>query len=125
MPFVSDAQRRYMYAKHPRIAARWSEHTPKGKDLPEHVKKAVEDLIAGGKAQGMPASDFDPKQIEMGKKVEREHTPDPAKAEEIAKDHLEEFGNYYSALKKMEDKLTAGKTAAYRLGSHHAVLTLV
>lgn len=42
MPFVSDAQRRFMYAKHPRIAARWSEHTPKGKDLPEHVKKAVE-----------------------------------------------------------------------------------
>jgi len=42
MPFKSDAQRRFMYAKHPRIAARWSEHTPKGKDLPEHVKKAVD-----------------------------------------------------------------------------------
>jgi len=42
MPFSSDAQRRFMYAKHPRIAARWSEHTPKGKDLPEHVKKAVD-----------------------------------------------------------------------------------
>jgi len=42
MPFKSDAQRRFMYAQHPRIAARWSEHTPKGKDLPEHVKKAVE-----------------------------------------------------------------------------------
>lgn len=42
MPFESDAQRRFMYAKHPRIAARWSKETPKGKDLPEHVKKAVD-----------------------------------------------------------------------------------
>lgn len=42
MPFKSDAQRRFMYAKHPRIAARWSKETPKGKDLPEHVKKAVD-----------------------------------------------------------------------------------
>ncbi len=35
MPFVSDAQRRYMYAKHPDIAARWQKETPKGK-LPEY-----------------------------------------------------------------------------------------
>lgn len=40
MPFKSDAQRRFMYAKHPRIAKRWQKETPKGKDLPEKVKKA-------------------------------------------------------------------------------------
>jgi len=37
MPFESDAQRRFMYAKHPGIAKRWQEHTPKDKDLPEKV----------------------------------------------------------------------------------------
>ncbi len=36
MPFKSDAQRRFMYAKHPRIAARWQKETP-NKDLPEKV----------------------------------------------------------------------------------------
>lgn len=41
MPFRSEAQRRFMYAKHPRIAKRWEKHTPKGADLPEHVKKAM------------------------------------------------------------------------------------
>ena len=46
-----------------------------------------------------------------GTKVEKEHTPDPAKAKEIAKDHLEEHSRYYSELKKMEDKLEREKTA--------------
>ena len=40
MPFKSDAQRRFMYAKHPEIAKEFSEKTPKGADLPEHVRKA-------------------------------------------------------------------------------------
>jgi hypothetical protein len=39
MPFKSDAQRRFMYAQHPRVAARWSDETPKSKDLPEKVKE--------------------------------------------------------------------------------------
>jgi len=37
MPFKSEAQRRYMHAKHPRMAKEWEAHTPKGKKLPEHV----------------------------------------------------------------------------------------
>jgi hypothetical protein len=40
MPFKSKAQRRYMYANLPKIAKRWSKHTPKGKKLPEHVKES-------------------------------------------------------------------------------------
>lgn len=36
MPFKSKAQRRFMYAKHPKIAKRWERHTPEG-DLPEKV----------------------------------------------------------------------------------------
>lgn len=39
MPYKSNAQRAYMHAKHPKIAARWDKETPKGKKLPEHVKK--------------------------------------------------------------------------------------
>ena len=38
MPLVSEAQRRFMYAKHPGIAKRWSYEYGEQKDLPEHVK---------------------------------------------------------------------------------------
>lgn len=31
MPFKSEAQRRFMYAKHPEIAKRWSNEAKKGK----------------------------------------------------------------------------------------------
>jgi len=34
-PFVSEAQRRWMWLHHPEMAKRWEEHTPKGKKLPE------------------------------------------------------------------------------------------
>jgi len=39
MPFVSQAQRRYMWAKHPRLAREFEDKTPKGKKLPERVSK--------------------------------------------------------------------------------------
>lgn len=38
MPFVSQAQRKFMYAKHPKLAKKWEAKTPKGKSLPEKVK---------------------------------------------------------------------------------------
>ena len=38
MPFKSKAQRKFMYAKHPNLAAEFEAATPKGKKLPEHVK---------------------------------------------------------------------------------------
>lgn len=38
-PYKSDAQRRYMHARHPKIAARWDKEHPNQKNLPEHVKK--------------------------------------------------------------------------------------
>lgn len=41
-------------------------------------------------------------QIEMGSKVEKEHTTDPNAAEEIARDHLWELPDYYTKLKKVE-----------------------
>ena len=40
------------------------------------------------------------KELEMGIKVEIEHTPDENVAREIAMDHLAEDPNYYTKLKK-------------------------
>lgn len=39
MPFKSKAQRRALYAKDPKLAAEFESKTPKGKKLPEKVKK--------------------------------------------------------------------------------------
>lgn len=192
MPFQSENQRRFMWAKHPRMAKEWQSKTPEGAKLPEHVKKSsaqvaylgylkvavdaaaeereeagtpevppqeviaflkshpnpedsdlhawaeqkgynvhkVEevvyrlltqklsadknDLIPGGKAAGKPASDFSASELAMGRKVEKEHTPNKAMQTEIAKDHLEEISDYYPRLKKMEEeaKVQQEKTSA-------------
>jgi hypothetical protein len=38
MPFVSEAQRRWMHANHPEMAKRWEKETP-DKKLPEKKKE--------------------------------------------------------------------------------------
>lgn len=48
------------------------------------------------------------KQIEIGMKVEMEHTKDKQKSKEIAMDHLYEDPNYYTKLNKMETKEMTG-----------------
>lgn len=52
-----------------------------------------------------PDSFFNIKQLKIGTRIEREHTDDPIIAKRIAKDHLEEFPNYYKELIKLEKKL--------------------
>ena len=37
MPFKSEAERRFLWAKHPDIAERWSHKYGSGKHLPMHV----------------------------------------------------------------------------------------
>ena len=37
MPFKSQAQARYMFAKHPKIAKEFAKHTPDFSSLPEHA----------------------------------------------------------------------------------------
>lgn len=47
MPFESEAQRKYLFMKHPKVAEEFAKHTPKDKDLPEHkkpLKKRVKDM---------------------------------------------------------------------------------
>lgn len=60
------------------------------------------DKIKGGLADNKTPEDFDSKDLEEGKKVEKEHTSDEHTAKEISMDHLQESGSYYSDLKKME-----------------------
>jgi len=62
------------------------------------------DKLEGGKADDVPDEEFDEEQLDKGKDVEKEHTDDDELAKEIAKDHLEESGNYYKDLEKMENK---------------------
>ncbi len=54
------------------------------------------------------------KQLEMGMKVEMEHTDSKEKAHEIAMDHLWEDPSYYTKLKKIETKETdSSSSGAY------------
>ncbi len=62
------------------------------------------EYIKGGKAAGMGTKRFSKQQLRMGTKVEHEHTPKAGIAQEIAKDHLSEFPDYYTRLRKMEHK---------------------
>lgn len=40
MPFVSEAQRKWMYSNKPKMASQWAAHTPKGKKLPKKVSSS-------------------------------------------------------------------------------------
>lgn len=55
MPFVSKAQRGWMYANEPEMAKKWQAHTPKGKKLPEHVAKKP-CAVDAGKGSEKPAA---------------------------------------------------------------------
>lgn len=55
-----------------------------------------------GKHINTPDDKFDKHQLQLGIKIEMEHTDDPLMAKEIAKDHLFEIKDYYSRLIKME-----------------------
>ncbi len=60
------------------------------------------DKIPGGLADKKKPSDFDPKKLAAGIKVEMEHTSDRAIAAEIAMDHLTEDLDYYEKLETIE-----------------------
>ena len=65
------------------------------------------DLITKGESNEEKHKDleYDEGQLEVGRKVEMEHTTYHFLAEKIAKDHLAEGGNYYKLLEKMEEKV--------------------
>jgi tRNA nucleotidyltransferase/poly(A) polymerase len=76
------------------------------------------ELIPGGKARDLSPSAFDPDELARGVEVEREHTPDPAVAREIAMDHLTEFPDYYTRLDRMESEARAKTAAAPKKYDH-------
>lgn len=46
MPFKSEAQRKFMYAKHPKIAKRWTKEYGPQHDLPKKKTKQRESMKA-------------------------------------------------------------------------------
>lgn len=57
-----------------------------------------------GLSKDDPDSEFDRVQLDIGTKIETEHTEDKESAKEIAKDHLVEDPDYYKKLSRMEAK---------------------
>lgn len=57
------------------------------------------------KSDKRPDSNFNKGELNTGRRIEHEHTSSTSVAKHIAKDHLSEFPNYYTALGKMEDSL--------------------
>lgn len=76
--------------------------------LEGEIYHLLSSLLKGvGKHANVPDEAFDPKELEMGIKVEVEHTDNEDVAKIIAKDHLMESGagNYYSRLLQMEQEM--------------------
>jgi hypothetical protein len=83
----------------------------------------VEEILKGGLADNKTLKDIaehhgvDIKEIQgqfnKGKKVEMEHTTDPERAGEIARDHLWENPKYYDRLEQVEEKCWDGYERDY------------
>ena len=72
-------------------------------------KIAIKERIPGGRAEGKDPDKYDSKEMNMGIETEKEHSPDIEIRKEISRDHLQEFKNYYTGLKEMEEKLKKEK----------------
>ena len=76
------------------------------KPLKKHKTRMKSDRLKGGLSDNIAPSEFSnlQDQLEMGRKVEMEHTGDKIIATEIARDHLTEDPYYYTHLAEMELK---------------------
>lgn len=72
--------------------------------MEEYVYSMIGSIFGNGKAmeKGITEKDVDKKELEMGVKVEKEHTGNELIAKKVALDHLAELPDYYTRLKKME-----------------------
>lgn len=91
------------------------------------IKKG--DKIPGGLADKKKPSDFDPKLLAQGVKVEMEHTSDKKIATEIAMDHLTEDLKYYDKLKTIEKSIDFKRLnkgcQVFKSGGHEALLEYI
>jgi len=67
-------------------------------------KEDEDNVLIGGLGDELDEEDVDAEELEMGIKVEMEHTKDKNIAREIALDHLSSCPKYYSLLLEMEKK---------------------
>ena len=70
-------------------------------ELEKHIYAIISSILSVGNSKGKEIK-HDPKQLEMGIKVEMEHTSCPTISRKIALDHLVEIPDYYTRLDKME-----------------------
>ena len=71
--------------------------------LEEKAYALLQSFFAQGRFMGEgQGKKFDSEEVEMGKKVELEHTSNPVIALRITLDHLTEIPDYYTRLKQME-----------------------
>jgi len=70
-------------------------------EFEKHIYHILSSVLSEGKSKGKEI-EHDPKQLEMGIKVEMEHTTNPLISRKIALDHLKEIPDYYTRLDKME-----------------------
>jgi len=80
----------------------------KSENIDEHkfeeiIYSMLGSFFGQGKSKNFEGK-YDPKQLEMGVKVEMEHTSNPLISLKISKDHLSEFSDYYTRLAKMENE---------------------
>ena len=73
-------------------------------ELETQVYAVLTTMLKTGRHQDVPDSKYDQKELEEGQIIEKEHTDCPILAKEIAKDHLSEYPDYYTRLKKMEEE---------------------
>ena len=78
------------------------EITVRGRENVDNViKELIKVIIPIKETEGRTF--YNKRQLKMGIKIELEHTTNKKVAEKIAKDHLDEFPDYYTRLKKMEN----------------------
>lgn len=70
-------------------------------EFESHIYAVLSSILSEGRSKGKDINP-DPTQLEMGIKVEMEHTTMPIISRKIAMDHLIEIPDYYTRLDKME-----------------------
>lgn len=84
------------------VVEKTSEEKPAVEKKAEEKIDFEKELMEAGESKGKKDK-VNKEQLEMGKKVEKEHTTNPAIAEKITRDHLAEFPDYYTHLEEMEN----------------------
>lgn len=73
-----------------------------------HIYMVLSSFLSEGYSKGKDIK-HDPNELEMGIKVEMEHTSNPLLSRKIAMDHLVEIPDYYTRLDAMEKEAKAAK----------------